>query len=390
MQQQTSYAAKMSPSAAPVQNLLAAIVESSKDAIISTTLDGVITSWNSSAERMFGYDADEVIGKNISLITPPELREDQRRIAVQVQTGQTIKHYKTLCKGKDGQYIDINVTVSPVCDSNGQIIGTSHIMQDITKQQIIEAQLQAYMKELKNSNQDLHSFAHIASHDLKEPLRGLSGLSSILREDYGHKLDTDGVGLLNRITSLCGRMDNLINNLLYFSELENEKSATQETDLNDIIKGIRQMMEFSLKEKNAQIIVPHPLPRVVCNSTRITEVFRNLITNAINHNDKTQPMVEIGFLENMETRQGPEKNVFYVRDNGMGIEPQYQHMIFAMFKKAPTPQTKDVPAAPGTGVGLAFTKKIIERHKGRIWLESEPGKGTTFYFTINQKDPVRG
>ena len=290
-QQQTSYTNKMPPPAAPVQNLLAAIVESSKDAIISTTLDGIITSWNSTAEHMFGYSADQVIGRNISLITPPELQEDQRRIAIQVQTGKAVKHYKTLRKNKDGQYIDINVTVSPICGSDGEIIGTSRIMQDITQQQIIETQLQGYLKELENSNQDLHSFAHVASHDLKEPLRGLSGLSSILREDYGDKLDTDGVGLLNRITSLCGRMDNLINNLLYFSELENEKSATQETDLNEIIKGIRQMLEFSLKEKNAQIVVPRPLPRIVCNSTRITEVFRNLITNALNHNDQKEPLV---------------------------------------------------------------------------------------------------
>ena len=379
----------MPPPAAPVQNLLAAIVESSKDAIISTTLDGIITSWNSTAEHMFGYSADQVIGRNISLITPPELQEDQRRIAIQVQTGKAVKHYKTLRKNKDGQYIDINVTVSPICGSDGEIIGTSRIMQDITQQQIIETQLQGYLKELENSNQDLHSFAHVASHDLKEPLRGLSGLSSILREDYGDKLDTDGVGLLNRITSLCGRMDNLINNLLYFSELENEKSATQETDLNEIIKGIRQMLEFSLKEKNAQIVVPRPLPRIVCNSTRITEVFRNLITNALNHNDKKEPLVEIGFLEKVETHSGPEKNVFYVRDNGPGIEPQYQHMIFAMFKRAPTPKAKVPPAKPGTGVGLAFTKKIIERHKGRIWLESEPGKGSTFYFTLSPKDPAR-
>ena len=375
------YSDKVGSTALP-NDLFAEIVKSTKDAIVSANLEGVITSWNPSAEQLFGYSAAEAVDKNINIITPPELEEDQRLISIQVQTGQLVKHYKTVRKSKDGQYIDINVTLSPICDAAGRIIGTSRIMQDITVQGIIDAHLQTYLKALEESNRDLQSFAHITSHDLREPLRGLSSLSSFLLEDYKDKLDANGIKMLNNLVSLCDSMDNLIINLLYFSELENEKTAVQETDINEIVQEVQHMMEFLLKEKNAHIVIPCVLPTVICDKTRVTEVFRNLIINAVKHNDKKEPVVEVGFLKTMETQNGHEENVFYVKDNGIGIEPKYHQMIFTMFKRIPSAFSNE---RSGTGAGLAFAKKIIERHKGHIWLESEPGKGSTFYFTLNPK-----
>jgi light-regulated signal transduction histidine kinase (bacteriophytochrome) len=175
-------------------------------------------------------------------------------------------------------------------------------------------------------------------------------------------------------------MDRLIGNLLYFSELGNEKSAIQSCDPNAMIQDIEKMMSSLLKEKNARIIIPSPLPNITCDNTRITEVFRNLITNGVKYNDKKEPLIEVGFLKSMETPKGGEENVFYVRDNGIGIEPKNHQAIFAMFKKLrPSTDKKS------SGVGLAFVKEIIERHKGRVWLESEVGKGSTFYFTIGEK-----
>jgi signal transduction histidine kinase len=245
-----------------------------------------------------------------------------------------------------------------------------------------------YVGELERSNQELDDFAHIASHDLKEPLRGLFNHASFLLEDYKDKIDDDGVRRLNRLGQLCQRMERLINDLMYFSRLGRADLAMQEADPNAVIVEIQQMMETVLSERRARIVVPRTLPRIVCDRTRVTEVFRNLITNAVKYNDKTERLVEIGFLESFNTKERAEKNVFYVRDNGVGIEPEFHQEIFRIFKRL---QNASDGQETGTGVGLTFVKKIVERHGGRIWLESESGKGTVFYFSLNcgRNEPAR-
>ncbi len=247
---------------------------------------------------------------------------------------------------------------------------------------------QKYMEDLKRSNQELDDFAYIASHDLKEPLRGLFNHASFLLEDYKDKIDEDGVRRLNRLGKLCQRMELLINDLLYFSRLGRTDLAMQETDPNAVIVEIQQMMEQVLSERNARIVVPRALPQIVCDKVRVTEVFRNLITNSVKYNDKAEPIVEVGFLESADTDVGPERNVFYVKDNGVGIEAQFHQEIFRIFKRL---QNLSGAQETGTGVGLTFVKKIVERHDGRIWLESRPGQGTVFYFNLNceRKKPAR-
>jgi signal transduction histidine kinase len=246
----------------------------------------------------------------------------------------------------------------------------------------------AYVGELERSNQELDDFAYIASHDLKEPLRGLFNHASFLLEDYKHKIDDDGVRRLNRLGQLCQRMERLINDLMYFSRLGRADLAVQETDPNAVIVEIEQMMESVLSECHARIVVPRALPQIVCDKTRVTEVFRNLITNAVKYNDKTERVVEIGFLGSVITEERIERNVFYVRDNGVGIDPEFHQEIFRIFKRL---QNASDGQEAGTGVGLTFVKKIVERHGGRIWLESESGKGTVFYFSLNcgRNEPAR-
>ena len=224
------------------------------------------------------------------------------------------------------------------------------------------------MGELERSNQELDDFAYIASHDLKEPLRGLFNHATFLLEDYKDKIDEDGVRRLTRLGQLCQRMERLINDLMYFSRLGRADLAVQETDPNAVIVEIQQMMETVLSERHARIVVPCVLPQIVCDKTRVTEVFRNLITNAVKYNDKAERLVEIGFLESVDTDVGAERNVFYVRDNGVGIDREFYREIFRIFKQLQN--ASDGPET-GTGVGLTFVKKIVERHGGRIWLESE-------------------
>jgi signal transduction histidine kinase len=246
----------------------------------------------------------------------------------------------------------------------------------------------AYIGDLERSNQELDDFAYIASHDLKEPLRGLANHASFLLEDYRDKIDEDGVRRLNRLGQLCQRMERLINDLMYFSRLGHADLAMRETDLNAVIVEIEQMMETLLVERHARIVVPFALPQIVCDKTRVTEIFRNLVTNAVKYNDKTEPIVEIGFVETLVTKERVEKNVFYVKDNGIGIDPGFHQEIFRIFRRLRS--ATDDPEA-GTGVGLTFVKKIVERHGGCIWLESEPGKGAVFYFSLDhgRNKPVR-
>jgi len=248
------------------------------------------------------------------------------------------------------------------------------------KLQRSEEALRQYTHDLERSNRELDDFSHIASHDLKEPLRGMSMKATFLLEDYQDKLDEKGVEHLKRLVYLSARMEQLIRDLLYFSQLGRAHLAIQNTDPNQMIEEIRFMIEPMLKERNARIVVPQPLPQIICDKVRITEVFRNLITNAIKYNTKAEKLVEVGFINSIDTSEGWESNVFYVKDNGIGIAPEYHDDIFRIFKKLKEiADDKD-----GTGVGLTFVKKIVERYGGRIWLESKPQEGTTFYFTLEK------
>ncbi len=242
--------------------------------------------------------------------------------------------------------------------------------------------LKEYMNDLERSNKELDEFSHLVSHDLKEPLRGICTLAAFLLEDYKNKLDEQGIKKMQRLIYVSKRMELLIRDLLYFSEIGRSGLAVQEADPNAMIDEIRLMLESLLKERNASISVAKPLPHIVCDKVRMTEVFRNLITNAVKYNDKPEKLVEVGFLEAADTAEGPEKNVFYVKDNGNGIPPEHHEDIFRIFKRLQG-QTEDKEG--GTGVGLTFVKKIIEHYGGRIWLESKPQEGTVFYFTVKDR-----
>jgi len=254
------------------------------------------------------------------------------------------------------------------------------VIRDITSAKEAQNKLMHYTKALERSNKELDDFAYIASHDLKEPLRGLFNHATFLLEDYQDKLDADGVHKLHRLSYLAQRMERLVNDLLYFSRLGRQDLAIQPTDINEVIHDIANTLDLFLEERHAHIVIPKPLPTVTCDKIRITEVFRNLITNAIKYNNKPEKMVEIGFLESHSLPDGQTaRNIFYVKDDGKGIPEEFYEEIFRIFKRL---QNTKGTQEEGTGVGLTFVKKIIERHGGKIWLESEADKGTIFYFTL--------
>jgi signal transduction histidine kinase len=249
--------------------------------------------------------------------------------------------------------------------------------------------LKDYMQALERSNKELDDFAYIASHDLKEPLRGIHNHSRFLLEDNEGKLDKESVSKLNRLVYLSQRMEMLVNDLLYFSRLGRQELAVQPTNINKVIHDIETTLEQFLAERTAKIVIPSPLPTVTVDKPRITELFRNLITNAVKYNDSPEKRIEIGYLAAYKHAKTDEllKNVFYVRDNGRGIAAEFHDEIFRIFRRLQSSKEDD----EGTGVGLTFVKKIVERHGGKIWLESEPGGGAVFYFTLlgESHDPSR-
>ena len=243
-------------------------------------------------------------------------------------------------------------------------------------------------KELARSNTELDSFAYIASHDLKEPLRGIYNYSSFLIEDYGDILDDAGKDKLNTLMRLTHRMEDLINSLLHYSRLGRAELQMRPVDLNDLISGVLDVIKASARDKQVEFKIPRSLPTIECDRTQVNELFTNLISNGIKYNQKAEKIIEIGFLDEDNPvaieRIGeypdntPPKTIFYVKDNGIGIRERHLDSIFRIFKRLHGQKKY----GGGTGAGLTIAKKIVERHGGEIWVKSIYGKGSTFYFTL--------
>ncbi len=243
--------------------------------------------------------------------------------------------------------------------------------------------------ELERSNEELDAFAYIASHDLKEPLRGIHNYSTFLLEDYSEVLAADGVAKLQTLVRLTERMESLINALLHFSRLGRQELDVRSLDLNELVHTVIEMLDMSQSHQDVDIRIPRSLPVVQGDLILIEEVFTNLISNALKYNNKVTRWIEIGYLDtapdiaslkpnHLPPEASPPTTVLYVRDNGIGIQAKHQDTIFRIFKRLHAPGKY----GDGTGAGLTIVKKIIERHGGRIWVESNYGEGCTFYFTL--------
>jgi signal transduction histidine kinase len=235
-------------------------------------------------------------------------------------------------------------------------------------------------EELHQSNKELDDFAYIASHDLKEPLRGIHNFSNFLLEDYADKLAGDGRAKLETLVRLTLRMETLIDSLLQFSRLGRVDLAIDQVDLNEIVAEVLESLAITLQEEKVEIRLPLPLPKVRADRVRVGEIFSNLIVNAVKYNDKPQKWIEIGTTRN-GSPLGAGPPVFYVRDNGIGIPEKHFDAVFRIFKRL---HGRD-QFGGGTGAGLTIVKKIVERHHGRIWIQASPGEGTTFYFTLQEE-----
>ncbi len=341
------------------------------DGIIIIDNKGLILAFNHGATKIFGYELDEVVGKNVNVLMPEPYHSEhdgyirnyiETRDPKIIGTGREVRGRR-----KNGEIFPMDLGVTMMQDQQPiMFMGT---VRDITEQKRYERELLVFNQKLKRSNQELEDFAYIASHDLKEPLRGLSNNALFLKEDNAGQLDEKAIQRIDRMIFLTGRMEQLINDLLHFSRIGKQHEAVQTCAVQDIVNEVVDVFESVKESEKINVHIQENIPSVVCDKVRIREVFHNLLSNAIKYNDKENKIIEIGYQGN---------DTFFVKDNGMGIAKHFYEDVFRIFKRL-NHEDDDVR---GTGVGLTFVKKIIEYHGGRIWIESEEGAGTSFFFTL--------
>ena len=477
---------------AEARNLrLAAIVDSSDNAILSKDLSGTITSWNKGAEGLYGYSEDEIVGQNVRLIVPGNGYADEDCILAKIAEGHQVTRYETTRKRKDGSEVQVSLSVSPLRDESGRIVGASSIAHDITERvaaeqalreqkyafdqhadlsttdvdgrityandrfcsiskysreelmgqnhrivnsglhpkeffrqlwdtigrgevwhgeirnrakdgalywshttivpflyadgtprqymairaniterKLAEERLAGKIRELARSNAELEQFAYVASHDLQEPLRMVANYTQLLAERYRGKLDEQADKYIHYAIDGATRMQAMIQDLLTYSRAGRQGNNIHNIDVNTAVQAALENLEPVIRESGAAVKYDR-LPTVEANAIQITQLFQNLIGNAIKFRGKLPPVVQIA------AEQNGDEWVFSVADNGIGIAAEHSQIIFAIFQRLHTRNEYS-----GNGIGLAICKKIVERHGGRIWVESKEGQGATFKFTL--------
>jgi PAS domain S-box-containing protein len=326
-----------------------------------------------------GISPEALIGQRDDEVFPPEqARElmDLKRRVLASGAGER----RALALRTDGEDRYFDITIEPLLGPGGAVEGLTAAAVDLTERKRAEDDLSRHAASLARSNADLEDFAYIASHDLKEPLRGISNYAKFIQEDFAHRLPADGVERVETISRLAQHMYGLLDSLLEYSRVGRTELAVSEVDLDDVVRSVLAGLSGRLEQEHAQVRIVGDLPRVRADRVRVGQVFANLITNAMKYNTSDPKLVEVGSAPG---RRGDRTTpIFYVRDNGIGIEARHHDRIFTMFKRLHGRNQY----GGGTGSGLAIAKKIVERHGGRIWVESEKGKGTTFFFTLEPFD----
>ncbi|MBC8252865.1 MAG: HAMP domain-containing protein, partial [Ardenticatenia bacterium] len=259
--------------------------------------------------------------------------------------------------------------------------------KEIAERVRAEEMLKETMAELERSNQELEQFAYVASHDLQEPLRMVSSYTQLLARRYQGQLDADADDFIAYAVDGANRMQRLIQDLLAWSRVGTRGQPLEPTGCNSVLDEARAILSPGIEESNA-LVTNDDLPTVMADEAQLVQLFQNLIGNAIKFRGEEPPRVHIS-AQHLPPSPGEDRGggewLFSVRDNGIGIDPQYQERIFVIFQRLHGREEY-----PGSGIGLAICKRIVERHGGRIWVESELGEGTTFYFTMPARNPVTG
>lgn len=355
-----------------IENKYHFLVNEVKDyAIISLDSNGIITTWNKGASKIKGYKKEEIIGQHFSIFyTEDDKADNFPKITLDTAARDGRFAYSGWRVRKDKSLFWADVVITALKNTKGIIKGYVKITRDLTEKRKAEAELQLKSEELKRSNAELEQFAYVASHDLQEPLRMVSSYVQLLAKRYNDKLDKDANDFIGFAVDGTNRMRNLINGLLEYSRV-NRIKPFEWINLNELLDQISKDLDVDIKKNSVEILFKN-LPPIYGDTVLIWQLFQHLITNAIKFRSEKKPIIII------EGKKTNGEYLFSIKDNGIGIQKEYRDKIFVIFQRL---HAKD--KYPGTGMGLAICKKIVERHGGQIWVESETGEGSTFYFTIN-------
>ncbi len=358
------------------------ISENSPQKIFYKNIELNYVSVNSQYAAALGLTQEEMLGKDDYAFYPVYLAEkyraDDRRI-MSTGKGETLEEQY---QGANGEDVWIETFKAPVRNEENQVIGVLGMFSEITERKRQEAELQELNSRLQRSNADLQQFAYVASHDLQEPLRMVGSYLQLIERRYNDKLDDTGREFMAFAVDGAQRMQQLIQSLLQYARVESRGQAFTLVNCNEALQNVRKNLGEAVSDTNAKLIC-QTLPEVWGDSIQLGQVFQNLISNALKFHEDNTPEVSISAIRTNEWK-GPDHPgldrpgwLFSVSDNGIGMDPQYAERIFVIFQRL---HSRD--EYPGTGIGLSLCKRIVERHGGEIWVESTPGKGTCFYFTI--------
>lgn len=355
---------------------LDAVVETASEGIITIDDAGRIESFNPAAERLFGYTAAEVAGRNVSMLMPePDRSRHDGYLRRYLDGGEA--HIigfgrEVMAQRRDGSPLPIGLAVSEMRLGPRRLF--TGIVHDLTERRRAEARQAELIDDLQAANEELRNFAYVVSHDLKAPLRGIGSLADWLASDYADKLDAQGREYLALMKNRASRMDALIDGILEYSRVGRVKETQVAVDLNALVADTVQMLA---PPPEVSVIVEGTLPTVLGERTRLQQLFQNLVSNAIKHRDKPEGRIVIASADAGDFWQ------LSVADNGPGIDPRHHERVFQLFQVLTPRDQKE-----STGVGLALAKKIVELYGGRVWIDSRSGEGSTFFFTLPKAAPA--
>jgi PAS domain S-box-containing protein len=352
------------------------LLEAAPDAMVVVNPAGEIVLLNVQAEKQFGYSRDELVGQKVKNIIPEGFAErliaDGTRSAAEALAQQIGTGIELIARRKDGSEFPIEIMLSPLESAEGILVTAA--IRDISERKKSEEHLLKTVGELKRSNEELQQFAYVSSHDLQEPLRMVASYTQLLAKRYKGRLDSDADEFITFAVDGCNRMQGLIQDLLAYSRAGTTGKSLCEVSGEDALQGALTNLRITIEQSGA--FVSHDsLPAIRTDETQLTQVFQNLVGNAIKYRSTEVPRVHVSAKKN-----GGNEWIFSVRDNGLGIAPQYFERIFILFQRLHGRNEFE-----GTGIGLAICKKVLERLGGRIWVESQPEKGSTFYFALPER-----